>query len=139
MRVRKISPEEAAPAVELARTLRLEYPGMEADELWAAEDDRGRIVGLVALKTHSDCLELCALGVDPGSRGKGVGKALIEALMAEATGDVHLATIIPGFFEDCGFHIIKEAIPATFPAKRKTAWCEGCPQERCTVMLRKKR
>jgi N-acetylglutamate synthase-like GNAT family acetyltransferase len=138
MRVRKIGPEEAAPAVELARTLGLDYPGMEADELWAAEID-GRIAGLVALKTHPDCLELCALGVDPAARGKGVGKALIEALMAEAPGDVHLATIIPGFFENFGFLIISEAIPANFPAKRKTAWCEGCPQERCTVMLRRKR
>lgn len=138
MHARKVRPGEAAPAVEFARKLGLDYLGMEADELWAAEED-GQIAGLVALKIHPDCLELCALGVDPGSRGNGVGKALIEALMAEAPGDVHLATIIPGFFENCGFHIIKEAIPATFPAKRRTAWCEGCSQERCTVMLRKKK
>ena len=49
MRVRKIDPGEAAPVVELARILGLDYPGMEADELWAAEDE-GRIAGLVALK-----------------------------------------------------------------------------------------
>lgn len=137
MRVRKIQPGEAPSAVELAGKLGLDYPEMDADPLWVAED-KGRIVGLVALKTHPDCLELCALGVDPGSRGKGVGKALVEALMAEAPGDVHLATIIPGFFEDCGFRIIRRAIPATFPAKRKTSWCEGCRQDLCTVMLRKK-
>ncbi len=138
MQVRKIKPGEASPAVELARKLGLDYPGMDADRLWIAEED-GRIAGLVALKTHSDCLELCALGVDPSFRGKGAGKALVEALMAEAPGDVHLATIIPGFFEGCGFHIIREGIPAAFPDKRKTAWCEGCPRERCRVMLRKKR
>ena len=138
MRVRKIDPGEAAAAVELARILELDYPGMEADELWAAEDE-GRIAGLVALKKHPDCLELCALGVDPAFRGKGAAKALVEALVAEAPGDVHLATVIPGFFEACGFHIIEEGVPATFPARRKTAWCEGCPRERCTVMMRKKR
>jgi len=138
MRVRKIDPGEAAPAVGFARSLDLDYPGMEADELWVAEDD-GRVAGLVALKKHPDCLELCALGVDPVSRGKGAAKALVEALVAEAPGDVHLATIIPGFFEACGFRVIEEAVPATFPAKRKTAWCEGCPRERCTVMMRKKR
>jgi len=137
MQVRKVRPGEAAPAVELARRLGLDYPGMEADPLWIAEDE-GETIGLVALKTHPDCLELCALGVDPRFRGAGVGQALIEALMAGAPGDVHLATIIPGFFEGRGFHMIQEAIPAAFPAKRTTAWCEGCPRERCTVMLRKK-
>jgi N-acetylglutamate synthase-like GNAT family acetyltransferase len=135
MRTRKIGPKEAAPAVELARTLGLDYPGMDADELWIAEEG-GRIVGLVALKTHPDCRELCALGVDPGSAGKGVGKGLVEALMAAAPGDVHLATIIPGFFEMCGFERTAD-IPATFRAKRKTDWCEGCPRERCTVMVRR--
>ncbi len=137
MRVHKIEQGEAAPAVELARSLDLNYPGMEADELWVAEDD-GRIVGVVALKAHTDCLELCALGVDHRFRGRGIAKALVEALVATSPGDVHLATTIPGFFESCGFHIIKEAIPTTFPARRKTDWCEGCPQERCTVMMRNK-
>ncbi len=121
--------------VELARTLGLDYPGMELDQLWVAEES-GVIAGLVALKKHPDCLELCGLGVDPGSRGKGLAKALVEALMAEAPADVHLATTIPGFFETCGFDRTSE-IPATFPEKRKTPWCDGCPQERCTVMLRK--
>lgn len=135
MRIRKIRPGEAAPAVELARTLGLDYPSLESDPLWVAEEG-GRTIGLVALKKHPDCLELCALGVDPGFRGKGVARALVEALMDKVPGDVHLATIIPRFFEGCGFHIIKDAIPTTFPAKRETSWCEGCPQERCTVMLR---
>jgi N-acetylglutamate synthase-like GNAT family acetyltransferase len=138
MRVRKIRPGEAAPAVELARTLGLDYPGLMNDPLWVAEAD-GQMIGLVALKEHPDCLELCALGVDPGFRGKGIARALMEALMDEAPGDVYLATIIPRVFEGWGFHIINEAIPATFPAKRKTAWCEGCPQERCTVMMSRKK
>lgn len=110
---------------------------MESDDLWIAEED-GRVAGVVALKTHPDCLELCALGVDPEYRGRGVAKALVEALMAEAPGDVHLATIIPRFFKACGFHIIRKRVPPTFPAKRRTAWCDGCPREHCTVMRRAK-
>jgi N-acetylglutamate synthase-like GNAT family acetyltransferase len=109
---------------------------MQSDMIWVAEED-GEIAGLVALKKQPDCLELCALGVEPRFRGKGVGKDLVEALMAEAPGRVHLATIIPEFFEACGFEKSAD-IPATFPEKRKTAWCDGCPQERCTVMVRKK-
>ena len=136
MRVRKVRSEDIPAAVELARTLGLDYPGMESDRLWVAEES-AEIVGLVALKEHPDCLELCGLGVDPRFREKGLGKTLVEALMAEAPGDVHLATVIPGFFEAHGFEKCTD-IPATFPAKRKTSWCEGCPRDLCTVMLRKK-
>ena len=104
--------------------------------IWVVEE-AGEIVGLVALKKHPDCLELCGLGVDMRFREKGLGRSLVEALMANAPDDVHLATVIPGFFEACGFERAAD-IPAAFIAKRKTAWCEGCPRERCTVMLRKK-
>jgi len=136
MRVLKAGPKDIPLAVELAKRLWLDYPGMESDPLWIAED-AAEIVGVVALKAHAECLELCALGVDPRFRGQGVGSALIEALMAEAPGDVHLATIIPGFFEACGFRVTQD-VPATFSAKRKTPWCDGCPQELCTVMAREK-
>jgi N-acetylglutamate synthase-like GNAT family acetyltransferase len=136
MCVRRCRPEDVSRAVELARSLDLDYSGLENDPIWIAEDD-GRIVGLVALKTQPDCLEFCALGVDRGSRGKGIAKALVEALMAEAPGAVHLATVIPDFFEACGFRPAAD-IPATFPARRGTAWCDGCSRERCTVMSREK-
>jgi N-acetylglutamate synthase-like GNAT family acetyltransferase len=136
MRVRRALPEDLPSAVALARSLGLDYPGMEADTLWVAEADR-RIIGLVALKDHDDCRELCALGVAPDARGRGAARALVEALMAEAPGEIHLATIIPGFFETCGFSRTAD-VPATFPAKRKTAWCEGCPRERCTVLSRRR-
>lgn len=137
MRVRKALAPDLPDAVALARRLGLDYPGLESDRLWVAEEG-GRIIGLVALKPHADCLELCALGVDRAHRGRGLAKALIEALMAEAPEDVYLATIIPDFFEGCGFLILRTDIPAAFPAKRQTDWCEGCLRERCTVMRRKK-
>jgi N-acetylglutamate synthase-like GNAT family acetyltransferase len=134
MHVRKARPQDVARAVRLARSLELDYSGLEADPLWVAEEG-GNVIGLVALKTHPDCLELCALGVEPGFRRKGIGKALVEALLAAAPGDVHLATTIPAIFESCGFRRTSK-IPPTFPAKRKSGWCEGCAEVRCTVMVR---
>ncbi len=136
MRVRKALPEDVPSAVALARGLDLDYPEMEADPLWVAEEN-GRIIGLVALRTNPDCLELCALGVDPEHVGKGTAKALVEALMAETQGAVHLATVIPGFFEARGFRAAAD-VPATFPAKRATPWCDGCRRDLCTVMTREK-
>jgi len=136
MRARKARKADLPRIVELSRSLGLDYPGMEEDGLWVAEDDGGRVVGAVALKKHADCLELCALGVEPAGRGRGTAKALVEALMAEAPGPVHLATVIPGFFEACGFRAIDRDIPASFPAKRATSWCDGCDRSRCTIMLR---
>lgn len=136
MRVRKALPEDVPAALALARRLDLDYPDMETDRLWVAAEG-GRIIGLVALKTQADCLELCALGVDPDHRGKGTAKALVEALMAEAPGAVHLATVSPGFFEARGFRVAPD-VPATFPAKRNSDWCDGCRRDLCTVMRREK-
>ena len=135
MRIRKAETRDIPPAVELARTLDLDYPGMESDALWVAEGEE-RIVGVVSLKEHPGCLELCALGVDPRCREKGIGRALVEALMDEAPGDVHLGTVIPGFFLKCGFSRAPET-PVAFMEKRKTSWCEGCRTEDCTVMVRR--
>jgi len=137
MRIRKARSKDVPRAVELARRLDLDYPGMESDRLWIAEEST-EIVGTIVLKKHPDCLELCGLGVEPRFRGKTVGTDLVEAVMAVAPGRVHLATIIPEFFEACGFKKSAD-IPATFLEKQRTAWCDGCPQERCTVMSRETR
>ncbi len=135
MRVRKAGAADLQPLLDLARSLDLDYPGMEGDDFWLAED-AGRIVGLVALKKHPDSLELCALGVEPARRGLGIARALVEALMASAPGDVHLATVIPGFFEACHFERTSD-VPRSFIEKRKTSWCDGCDTRLCAVMVRK--
>jgi N-acetylglutamate synthase-like GNAT family acetyltransferase len=135
MSARKAVEADLPQVIELAGSLGLDYPGMAKDRFWVAEAD-GRIVGMVALKKHPDCLELCALGVEPAHRGKGVAKALVEALMAESPGKVHLATIVPSFFEALGFVSVRDA-PRTFIDRRKTEWCEGCDRNLCTVMVRR--
>ena len=121
--------------VAFAREHGMDYPGMEKDELLLAERD-GRIAGIVALKRHADCLELCALAVDDADRGTGLGRRLVEEVIRRAGGPVHLATVIPAFFEKCGF-----VRAATVPRglKKDAAWCEGCDKSLCAVMVREGR
>jgi N-acetylglutamate synthase-like GNAT family acetyltransferase len=135
MRVRKALPGDIPQTIALAKSLDLDYPGLEKDDLWVAEEG-GQIVGLAALKKQPDCWELCALGVEAAHRRKGAARALVESLVTAAPGDVYLATVVPGFFKVCGFARTTK-VPSTFPARRKTAWCDGCDRRRCTVMVRK--
>ncbi len=135
MRIRKALPQDIPAAVALAGRLDLDVPGLASDPVWVAEED-GVIVGLAALRKHRDSVELYALGVDPSHRGEGIGKALAGALVAETPADVHLATVIPEFFETLGFVRVKD-IPRSFLEKRKTSWCAGCDVRRCAVMVRK--
>ncbi|MCX6565577.1 MAG: GNAT family N-acetyltransferase [Candidatus Aminicenantes bacterium] len=124
------------PAIrKLAVSLGLDYPGMEEDRIWVAEGS-GRLWGMVALLVHPDCLELVALGVDPGARSAGLGGRLIETLMAAAAGDVYLATVIPDYFERHGFAL---TVRAPNGMAKDPTWCEGCSKESCTVMVRTKK
>ncbi len=135
MRIRRAATSDRAPIRILAGGLGLDYPGMEGDAFWLAEEE-GRIVGTVGLIRHPDCLELVGLGVDDSRRGSGLGRALVGALLAETPGDIYLATIIPDFFARLGF-VPATAEPASISARKGTAWCEGCPRERCAVMVKR--
>ncbi len=134
--IRRASPEDRPRIRMLAESLGLDYPGMENDPFWAAEEE-GTIVGMVGLKRHADSDELVSLGVDPTRRLTGLGRRLVECLASDVPGAVYLATIIPGFFARCGFTAVPSG-PAGMMTK-DASWCEGCPRERCTVMVREER
>jgi N-acetylglutamate synthase-like GNAT family acetyltransferase len=133
MKIRKAAPEDRDRVAAFARMHGMDYPGMERDEFLLAEDG-GRLAGIVGLKRHADGLELCSLCVEAAARGTGLGRLLVEKLFRLAGGPVHLATIIPGFFEKCGF-VRTPAVPAGM--EKDPAWCEGCDRALCTVMIRK--
>jgi N-acetylglutamate synthase-like GNAT family acetyltransferase len=135
MSIRKALPRDAAAVSALAASLALDYPGIESDPAWVAEEG-GRIVGSVNLATHADSLELVALGIDPAWRGRGLGRGLVEALLGQASGDVWLATVIPDFFALSGFARAEAAPPGM---KKDPSWCEGCDRSRCTIMVWKAR
>jgi amino-acid N-acetyltransferase len=71
-------------------------------------DDHGRIVGCAALEIYSSKLaELRSLVVSPEYRGRGLGKRLVEAVLAAARSEeileVMAITASEDFFRSCGF------------------------------------
>jgi len=133
MFVRKAVPQDWDEIFRIARESGLDYPGMEKDDFRVAEEN-GRVVGIVGLKRHPECLELCALGVDVARQGQGTGRQLVFELLTGVGEDVYLATVIPGYFERLGFERSAVVPPSMV---KNPEWCAGCRRELCTVMVRR--
>ncbi len=70
--------------------------------------DAGRFLGCCALAVLTgELAEIRSLAVVPEASGQGIGKALVDRCVAEARRAglrrVFALTLVPGFFERCGF------------------------------------
>ena len=99
-------------------------------EYVVAEDQDGAIVGTASLKIYStELAEIGALAVRDDQQGKGVGRALVEALIADARAlgltEVFGLTRKPLFFMRLGFRLAEKE---EFPLK---VWadCARCPRQ----------
>ena len=132
LRVRRAVPADVAAMVELldgyaAQGLVLprsaDQVARHFREFVVAEDARG-IVGCSALRVYSAELgEVCALAVAARSQGTGVGRRMVEALLAEARmlrlRRVFAMTLQEGFFGRLGFVSVPlESIPEKVAADR---------------------
>jgi len=96
----------------------------------------GNIVGCCALEIiWSDLAEIKSLAVDEANKDKGLGKALVAAVVERASQlgieKVFALTLEPNFFEKLGFRVIEKD---TLPMK---VWsdCAKCPkQDNCDEM-----
>ena len=91
-------------------------------------DDEG-FAGCCALATLTrDLAEIRSLAVRPETSGRGVGKALVDACVARARQlglrRVFALTLVPEFFERCGFTLISLG---RLPEK-SAAECPVCPK-----------
>lgn len=74
----------------IVRAARIAPYGLDWPRFLVAEDD-GRVVGVGQVKPHKDgSRELASLAVIPEYRGQGIGRALINALLAREAGPVYL-------------------------------------------------
>lgn len=67
-----------------------------------------KLIGFGRVRKHTNCYELCSLGVTEPERHKGVGSALVKALVNVSNNPLYLVCIIPEFFEPLGFKIVDE-------------------------------
>lgn len=96
------------------------------------------LVGFGRLRKHSDCTELCSLGVVTPHRRKGIGKAVVKELIRRNTDVLYLACIIPDFFTPFGFHITKN-YPASIEDKLRYCTQElVVPETYVAMVLHKK-
>jgi ribosomal protein S18 acetylase RimI-like enzyme len=92
------------------------------------EDETGRLLGAAAGYTWAGISEIKQMWVDPGSRGLGYGRALLDAMVAEArrrgVSRIWVASYdfqAPGLYERAGF--------------KRVAELEGWPEGHANVIL----
>jgi amino-acid N-acetyltransferase len=86
-------------------------------QIFKVAEDGGRVVGCCALQViWSDLAEIKSLAVDQDCAGRGAGRGLVEAGIADARGlgvkKVFTLTLEAGFFEKIGFvRVDKDSLP----------------------------
>jgi len=103
------------------------YKNLQA---FSVVDLDGEIVGCCALEVvWSDLAEIKSLAVDESSKGRGVGRILVDSAAAQADKlgieKVFALTLEPDFFVKLGFEIVeKDALPMK-------VWsdCARCPKQ----------
>jgi amino-acid N-acetyltransferase len=102
------------------------------DTFYVAVTAEGDLIGCGSLcRLGTDLVEIRSLGVVEGYKGQGVGRMLVDALVAEAgeqkIGKVMALTYEVAFFEKNGFSIVPKEI---FPEK---VWmdCIHCKKQHC--------
>lgn len=92
-----------------------------------------KLVGFGRIRRHTNCYELCSLGVVEPERHKGIGSALVKALVSLSLRPLYLVCIIPEFFEPLGFKTVNE-YPAAMKDKLDYCTNELVVAEKYVVM-----
>lgn len=92
------------------------------------------LVGFGRLRDHTDCLELCSLGVVTSYRRQGIGKAIVTKLIENFSKNIYLVCIIPDFFIPFGFHQV-ETFPISIQNKIQYCTSELVVPETYVAML----
>jgi amino-acid N-acetyltransferase len=138
--LRRASARDLAGVEDLLTKTKLPLGGVNVliDSFIVAEDD-GRVMGVAGVERHGEYGLLRSVAVDPAVQGRGVGRALVERLIAESreNGIVELyllTTTAEKYFPVFGFtKINREATPVEI--QETGEFTDLCPST-ATVMRR---
>jgi ribosomal protein S18 acetylase RimI-like enzyme len=116
------------PLFELAEDSPVQLDGyIDLGRVLVARDERGVVVGHVQLlQAGSDAVEIKSIAVRAGSRGQGIGRALVERAVAVSRADGASAVTVTTatadvenvrFYQRCGFRAAAVEQDAFTPAK----------------------
>jgi len=96
------------------------------------------LVGFGRIRPHKEVYELGSIGVAESSKGRGIGRKIVEHLInAFPSDDVYITTDLNRYFERLGFRQTEHA-PGELIEKLKKV-CRSKCREEAVVMLRRKR
>ena len=101
--VRKAELEDEVPIEVLMSTYFLDIEGIDVEDFVVATFD-GKIIGAACLIVEK-IQEVHSIAVHPNYRGKGIGRMLLDSLIADIEGQEFLftRTTSPEFFQKVGF------------------------------------
>lgn len=125
------------PAIsEILERLDLAHSSLSIENFHVAES-AGRIVGFAHLESFGPSLYLSAVGVVENLRKKGIGRQLVDGVLAGQDKNTYIYTYVPEFFSRLEFRPSKP--PPEIPG-RGIYDCSKCSGKKdCVCMMRQKR
>lgn len=115
--IRPATEDEAAAIQKLVRSSGINPTGLDWRRFLVAVSDEETLIGCGQIKPHADgSQELASIAVAPDWRRRGVGRALIEALLDQQDGDLYLMcqSSLGPLYEKFGFSAIEEPQMPTY-------------------------
>ncbi|MCL4256942.1 MAG: GNAT family N-acetyltransferase [Anaerolineales bacterium] len=116
--IQPAAPQHAEPIRQLIQQADLFQHGLDWRNFLVALTPAGEFIGCGQVKQHADgTWELASIAVQPGWQGRGVGRAIIKALLAQHPGELYLMTMgsLGGLYAKFGFtEVLPEQLPKYF-------------------------
>jgi N-acetylglutamate synthase-like GNAT family acetyltransferase len=88
--------------VRMIGEFHLDYENLQPQQFIVVEDE-GEMIGFGRLKPYTDATELGCVGVLHERRKQGIGKMIVDELLARGPREIWITTDLPEYFRPMGF------------------------------------